>query len=138
MAHALIDPTTSPPRVAFPTPYNAGADLLHRQLPARADKIAVRDDRTALSYAALRERADRAGNTLLALGLRPEERVLMVMIDTVDFPAVFLGDKLAKKVSMRLVHGVAAAIFAALGVLTLLNVGRPFLEVRAGAPAHVI
>lgn len=43
-----------------------------------------------------------------------------------DVPAVFLGDKLAKNVSMRLVHGVAAAIFAALGVLTLLNVGRLF------------
>ncbi|MCE9575374.1 MAG: benzoate-CoA ligase family protein [Deltaproteobacteria bacterium] len=91
MAHAHIDPTTSPPKVEFPTPYNAGADLLERHLPALADKIAYRDDRVALSYAGLRERADRAGNALLALGLRPEERVLLMMLDTVDFPAVFLG-----------------------------------------------
>jgi hypothetical protein len=31
-----------------------------------------------------------------------------------------------KKVSMKLVHGIAAAIFAGLGVLTLFNVGRLF------------
>lgn len=43
-----------------------------------------------------------------------------------DVPAVFLGDKIAKKVSMKLVHGIAAAIFAVLGVLTLLNVGKLF------------
>jgi putative Ca2+/H+ antiporter (TMEM165/GDT1 family) len=39
---------------------------------------------------------------------------------------VFLGDKIAQRVSMRWVHGIAAAIFAVLGVLTLLNVGRLF------------
>jgi putative Ca2+/H+ antiporter (TMEM165/GDT1 family) len=43
-----------------------------------------------------------------------------------NVPAVFLGDKIAKKVSMTLVHGIAAAIFAILGVLTLLNVGKLF------------
>ncbi len=40
-----------------------------------------------------------------------------------DVPAVFLGGKLAQRIPMRLVHGVAAAIFAALGVATLLGVG---------------
>ena len=43
-----------------------------------------------------------------------------------DVPAVFLGDRIAKKVSMPLVHGIAAAIFALLGVLTLFNVGKLF------------
>ena len=39
-----------------------------------------------------------------------------------------MGDKtqIARRVSMRLVHGIAAAIFAVLGVLTLLNVGQLF------------
>ena len=36
-----------------------------------------------------------------------------------DVPAVFVGDKLADKIPMRLVHGVAAALFAFLGVATL-------------------
>jgi putative Ca2+/H+ antiporter (TMEM165/GDT1 family) len=36
-----------------------------------------------------------------------------------DVPAVFVGDKLADKIPMRLVHGVAATMFAILGVSTL-------------------
>jgi Ca2+/H+ antiporter, TMEM165/GDT1 family len=41
-----------------------------------------------------------------------------------DVPAVFLGDKVARKVNMRLVHGISALIFAALGVLALFNAGK--------------
>jgi Ca2+/H+ antiporter, TMEM165/GDT1 family len=40
-----------------------------------------------------------------------------------DVPAVFAGDKLANKIPMKLVHSVAAAIFALLGVATLLGAG---------------
>ncbi|WP_374249633.1 TMEM165/GDT1 family protein [Thermomonas sp.] len=40
-----------------------------------------------------------------------------------DVPAVFVGDKLAAKIPMRLVHAVAAAVFAVLGVATLLGAG---------------
>jgi len=40
-----------------------------------------------------------------------------------DVPAVFVGDKLASKISMKLVHWIAAAIFALLGGATLLGVG---------------
>ena len=40
-----------------------------------------------------------------------------------DVPAVFIGDKLADKIPMKLVHGIAAAIFALLGAATLLGVG---------------
>jgi putative Ca2+/H+ antiporter (TMEM165/GDT1 family) len=43
-----------------------------------------------------------------------------------NVPAVFLGDKIAKRVSMQWVHAAAAAIFAALGLLTLFNVGNLF------------
>jgi putative Ca2+/H+ antiporter (TMEM165/GDT1 family) len=43
-----------------------------------------------------------------------------------NVPAVLLGDRAARKVSMRLVHAIAAAIFALLGVLTLANVGELF------------
>ena len=45
-----------------------------------------------------------------------------------DVPAVFLGGKLAQRIPMRLVHGVAAAIFAALGVATLLGAGSGLLN----------
>ena len=40
-----------------------------------------------------------------------------------DVPAVFVGDRLANKIPMKLVHSIAAAIFALLGVATLLGAG---------------
>lgn len=43
-----------------------------------------------------------------------------------DVPAVFAGDKLAAKIPMKLVHGVAAAMFAAMGGATLLGAGAKF------------
>jgi len=40
-----------------------------------------------------------------------------------DVPAVFVGDKLASRIPMKLVHSIAAAIFALLGGATLLGAG---------------
>lgn len=40
-----------------------------------------------------------------------------------DVPAVFVGDKLASKIPMKLVHSIAAAIFALLGLATLMGAG---------------
>ncbi len=40
-----------------------------------------------------------------------------------DVPAVFVGNKLADKIPMKLVHSVAAGIFAVLGVLALMGDG---------------
>ena len=54
---------------------------------------------------------------------------LMVVIGTTlgmliaDVPAVFVGDKLASKIPMKLVHSIAAAIFTLLGIATLLGAG---------------
>ena len=36
-----------------------------------------------------------------------------------DVPAVFVGNTFAQKIPMKLIHGVAAAIFAVMGLLTL-------------------
>ena len=57
---------------------------------------------------------------------------LLVVIGTTlgmliaDVPAVFLGDKLANKIPMKLVHSIAAAIFAILGIATLFGAGSGF------------
>ncbi len=57
---------------------------------------------------------------------------LMVVIGTTlgmliaDVPAVFVGNKFAAKIPMKLVHTIAAAIFAVMGVLTLLQVEKLF------------
>jgi putative Ca2+/H+ antiporter (TMEM165/GDT1 family) len=45
-----------------------------------------------------------------------------------DVPAVFVGDKLAAKIPMKLVHSIAAAIFAILGLATLLGIGSKFIS----------
>ena len=44
-----------------------------------------------------------------------------------DVPAVFIGDKLAGRIPMQLVHRIAAAIFAGLGIATLLGAGQSWL-----------
>ncbi|MCV2370643.1 TMEM165/GDT1 family protein [Roseateles oligotrophus] len=41
-----------------------------------------------------------------------------------NVPAVFLGDKMAGRIPVRLVHAVAALIFALLGVATLIGLGQ--------------
>jgi putative Ca2+/H+ antiporter (TMEM165/GDT1 family) len=77
------------------------------------------------------EMGDKTQIATVALAARYPEVVAVVLGTTLgmmlaNVPAVFLGDRIAQKVSMRLVHGVAAGIFAVLGVLTLLNVGQLF------------
>jgi putative Ca2+/H+ antiporter (TMEM165/GDT1 family) len=44
-----------------------------------------------------------------------------------DVPAVFLGDKLSGRIPMTLVHRIAAAIFAGLGIATLLGAGNTWI-----------
>ncbi|MES2182227.1 MAG: TMEM165/GDT1 family protein [Pseudomonadota bacterium] len=39
-----------------------------------------------------------------------------------DVPAVFVGNKFAEKIPMKLVHAIAAGIFAVIGILTFLKI----------------
>ena len=41
-----------------------------------------------------------------------------------DIPAVFVGNQFSKKISMKLVHSIAAGIFAVMGVLTLFGIDK--------------
>lgn len=67
------------------------AEHLIRINAARADRTAFIDDRDALSYEALADGIERVSSGLLALGLRREERVLLLMHDNHDWPRCFLG-----------------------------------------------
>jgi benzoate-CoA ligase len=89
----MADGTIAPaPQLALPRDYNAAVDLVERNLKAgRGAKTAFIDDRGSYTYAALAERVDRAANALRRLGLEPEQRVLLCLLDTIDFPTVFLG-----------------------------------------------
>jgi len=84
------DHTATPPHVGIPRSYNAAHDLLERNR-ARATKTAFIDANGSITYGELSARVNRAANALLALGLKREDRVMLALLDTVDFPTVFLG-----------------------------------------------
>jgi benzoate-CoA ligase len=86
------DHSTSPPRIDIPRDYNAAHDLLERNLQAgRAGKIAYIDDNESCTYGQLAERVNRFADALCGLGLQMEQRVLLCLLDTIDFPVAFLG-----------------------------------------------
>ena len=92
MTYSSVDMSTSPPRVELPREYNVAADLLERHVTeGRGDRVAVIDDNGRHTYAALADRAWRAAEALRALGIEPEQRVVLCMLDTAELPAVFLG-----------------------------------------------
>jgi benzoate-CoA ligase len=77
---------------AIPRDYNFAADILKRNLDfGRADKLAYIDQRGGYTYGQLSERVERFGHVLRWLGIRREERVLICLTDTVDWPTAFLG-----------------------------------------------
>jgi benzoate-CoA ligase len=85
-----MDAHTQPP----PDRFNAASHLLTVNAH-RPDKTAFIDDSQRLSYGQLADRVRRFAAGLLALGIRRDERVLLVMHDSVDFPVAFLGALLA-------------------------------------------
>jgi len=79
----------------------------------------------------LAEMGDKTQIATVAMAAHYSSPVLVVVGTTLgmliaDVPAVFIGDRLATKIPMQLVHAIAAAIFALLGVATLLGVGAGF------------
>ena len=77
---------------AIPRDYNFAADILKRNLDAgRAGKLAYIDQRRGWTYGDLAERVDRFGYVLRSLGIHREERVLLCILDTIDWPTAFLG-----------------------------------------------
>lgn len=86
------DHTVSPPSVDIPREYNAAYDLIERNLAAgRADKVSYHDLNGSYTYGELAERANRFANVLTQLGVHMEQRVLLCLLDTIDFPTAFLG-----------------------------------------------
>jgi benzoate-CoA ligase family protein len=77
---------------AIPRSYNFAADIIERNLKAgRANKPVYIDPRGSWTYGQLAERVDRFGHVLRSLGIRREERILLALLDTIDWPTAFLG-----------------------------------------------
>jgi putative Ca2+/H+ antiporter (TMEM165/GDT1 family) len=76
----------------------------------------------------LAEMGDKTQIATIALAAHYSSALLVVIGTTLgmllaDVPAVFVGDRLAAKIPMKLVHAIAAAIFAVLGAATLFGAG---------------
>ena len=91
-ARAEAPVPTWDPVGAVPRNYNYAADILDRNLKAgRANKPAYIDPRGTWTYGQLADRVARFAASLRTLGVRREERVLIVLLDTIDWPTAFLG-----------------------------------------------
>ena len=77
------------------------------------------------------EMGDKTQIATVAMAAKFNSTILVVVGTTLgmmiaNVPAVYLGEKLAGKIPLKLVHGICALIFATLGVLTLLGIGEKF------------
>ncbi len=76
----------------YPRHYNAATDMVDRHLAeGRKDKAAFIDPGRTLTYGELAAESNQAANLMGALGLRREERVACILLDTCDYPPVFWG-----------------------------------------------
>ena len=92
MRIATVDRSTLPATIDLPREYNAAVEFIDANLAkGRAEKTAFIDASGGFTYGEMAERVNRAGNALRALGAGMETRVLMCMLDDIDFPAVFWG-----------------------------------------------
>ena len=73
-------------------PYNAVSDFVDSHIAAgRGNKVAFVDPERSLTYGELQARSIRFANALRDLGIEPEQRVALLLNDTVDYPVAFWG-----------------------------------------------
>jgi 4-hydroxybenzoate-CoA ligase len=73
-------------------PYNAAADFIDANVArGLGDKIAFVDPERSITFASLQARTFQFAAALKALGLRHEDRIALLLHDTIDFPVVFWG-----------------------------------------------
>jgi len=79
------------------------------------------------------EMGDKTQLATVALAARYESLVAVVLGTTLgmmiaNVPAVWLGEALADRVNMKIMRGIAAALFILLGFLALLTEAQPRIE----------
>ena len=94
-----------------PANFNFAGHLVERSA-AHAPRLAYIDDREELTYGELVSRVRRFAAGLAALGVRREERLLLIAHDTVDWPVAFLGALYAGVVPVAVNTLLAAADYA--------------------------
>jgi benzoate-CoA ligase family protein len=78
--------------ISLPETFNVATWFVDRNVEeGRGGKTAIECGDARVTYHQLLENTNRAGNALLELGVRPEERVLLILLDTPDFLYSFFG-----------------------------------------------
>jgi benzoate-CoA ligase family protein len=78
--------------IALPQLFNVATHFVDRNiLEGRAQNVAIECGEQRVTYQQLVERTNRAGNALHSLGVRPEERVLLLLLDAPEFLYSFFG-----------------------------------------------
>lgn len=86
-----MDTTNARTIADLPEDFNAAEDLLAPNIARHPDKAAIIDHRGICTYGELGDRVARMAGVFERLGVRRDQRVLLCLTDTRDFPTVFLG-----------------------------------------------
>jgi len=83
---------TTAESLGIPEQFNAAAHFVDRNVAeGRGAKVAIECGDERVTYLQLQHNVNRAGTALMRLGVRPEERVLLLMLDTPAFAYLFFG-----------------------------------------------
>jgi benzoate-CoA ligase family protein len=83
---------TAPSPIFLPDDFNAAEYFIDRHMREdRSGKVAIECGEVRITYGHLFASVNRAGNALKQLGVRMEERVFLLLLDTPDFAAAFFG-----------------------------------------------
>src|SRR5215467_16005213 len=79
-------------RIELPRQFNVATHLIDRHVQeGRGDKVAIECGAERVTYRQLFERVNCVGNALKKLGVRPEDRIALLLLDTPEFAYCFFG-----------------------------------------------
>ncbi len=80
------------PVIELPREFNVAAEFVDRNVAeGRGDKVALFYEDKTYTYRQVQELTNRVGNGLRTLGVEPEQRVLLLLLDCPEFAASFFG-----------------------------------------------
>lgn len=78
--------------LTLPEEFNAASYFVDRHMAeGRGERVAIECEDRRVTYRQLFEQVNQVGNSLRNLGVRPEERVFLFLLDTPEFAASFFG-----------------------------------------------
>src|SRR5712692_5087498 len=75
----------------LPDEYNASQTFIDENVRRNPDKVAIRCEGQSYTYGQVGEMVGRVANALRGLGVRMEDRVLLLLLDGPEFVASFFG-----------------------------------------------